>query len=119
MSYYDYESQAWTDEENSGMRKRCTYIVAVFDCAQQYGGHEEGGWWYDSGSLVRIIRVFKNDDHAYAYARRLNYKLRSRSFGPNCGKREYTSVISEGEIRAYVYEDKVPNWFPEYRPHYE
>lgn len=96
-----------------------TYIVAVYDCGQQYGGPEEGGWWYDAGSLVRQIRIFKDKQKAYAFCRRLNTKLQSRLWGPNQGKREYTSVLSEGELMASVYKDVCPEGFPDRRPHYE
>ncbi len=96
-----------------------TYVVAVYDCAQQYGGPEEGGWWYDTGSLVRLMASFRSEDAACAYARRLNNKLDSRKVGPNQGKREYTSVVSDGEYRAMVFDDYCPKGFPDRRPHYE
>ena len=99
--------------------ERKNYVLAAYDCAQRFGGHEEGGWWYDAGSLVRVLRVFKSEDAAYEYSRRLNTRLRSREFGPNAGRREYTSVLSDGEIRAIVFEDTAPKGFPESRPRYE
>ena len=95
------------------------FIVAAYDCGQRKGGSEEGGWWYDSGALVRILRTFRSEQRAYSYAQRLNHRLRSREFGPNKGKREYTSVLSEGEISAQVHENQAPAYFPERRPHYE
>ena len=99
--------------------KRAVYVVAVYDCGQQFGGREEGGWWYDAGSLVRVMRRFRSSKAAYAYSNRLNGKLKSRTWGPNEGKREYTSVLSDGEYRACVFEDTAPQGFPEKRPRYE
>ena len=106
-----------------------TYIVAVYDVVQQYGGPEEGGWWYDAGSFVRQVRQFHNEDKAVGYCRRLNDKLRSRVFGPNQGRREFTSVLSDGELRAYVREFANQReakaaaikreGFPDRKPHYE
>ena len=96
-----------------------TYIVAAYDCGQKYGGSEEGGWWYDAGHLIRIVRTFRSEQRAYSYAQRLNHRLRSREFGPNRGKREYTSVLSEGEIQAHIHENQAPAYFPERRPRYE
>jgi hypothetical protein len=29
-----------------------TYIVAVYMADKAFGGHEEGGWWYDTGRLM-------------------------------------------------------------------
>ena len=96
-----------------------TYIVAAYDCSQRYGGPEEGGWWYDSGQLVRALRIFRNEDLAYAWSRRINAKLHARNWGPNAGKHSYTSVLSEGEVQAQVCEHSVPDHFPESRPRYE
>jgi hypothetical protein len=99
--------------------QRPVYVVAVYDCGQQFGGREEGGWWYDAGSLVRVMRRFRSSKAAYAYSNRLNGKLQSRSWGPNEGKREYTSVLSDGEYRACTFENTAPAGFPERRPRYE
>lgn len=96
-----------------------SYLIAVYDCAQKYGGPEEGGWWYDAGTLVRVVKVKRTPDAAEKYASRLNDKLRSRTIGPNAGKHDYTSVLSEGELRAVVCERIVPEGFPGRRPHYE
>lgn len=96
-----------------------TYIIAVYDCAQRYGGPEEGGWWYDCGSLVRIMRTFHHEESAYAYCRKLNAKLESRVYGPNQDKVEYTSVISNGEYQARLFDDFAPKGFPDRKPHYE
>jgi len=96
-----------------------TYLVAVYDCSMCFGGREEGGWWYDGGSLVRVVMVCRTEERAYAYSRRLNRRLQSRQWGPNEGKREYTSVLSEGELRAEVWEDMVPAGYPERKPKYE
>lgn len=98
---------------------RGSYVVAVYHCEQAWGGPEEGGWWYDTGNLTRIVDTFRTDQAAYEYSRRLNNRLRSRKFGPNLGKREYTSSISTGEYRAQTFEDTAPTYFPESRPRYE
>ena len=95
------------------------FIVATYDCDQMYGGPEEGGWWYEAGSLVRIHRVYRNLDVAYQYCRRLNARLHSRAFGPNKGKPDFHSVLSEGQISAHIFDDCAPRGFPEQRPHYE
>lgn len=113
--------------------KLSTYFIAVYDVDQRYGGPEEGGWYYNRGSLVRIVKVMRamESDNAmssnnwdtfapYVYCRRLNAKLASRAFGPNQGKREFTSVLSHGELCAEVYENEIPpDHYPKVRPHYE
>jgi hypothetical protein len=96
-----------------------TYTIAVYDCRMCYGGPEEGGWWYDAGTLVRIIKTIRNENRAYAFCRRLNGKLRSRVIGPNVDKHDYSSVLSEGELLASIWVGEVPHSFPARRPHYE
>ena len=99
-----------------------TFVVAAYAVDKQFGGSEEGGWWYSSGELVRTLRVFKSEDKACAYASRLNATLwaRHQVFGPNVGKHKPSSVLSEGEwISAEVHEDAAPASYPDTRPHYE
>lgn len=96
-----------------------SHIVAVYEVDRRFGGPEEGGWWYDAGQLAKIVKVFRSEDLSRAYCRRLNARLRSRSIGPNAGRRELSSVLSEGVVCACVYEDQAPDHFPETRPRYE
>ena len=97
-----------TDEDEPRKEYRKTALVGVaaftFGMADRhYGGPEEGGWWYTTGQLVRVIHHEKNEDRAYAYARRINSRLKSRGFGPNKDRREISSVLSEGEFWAEVH----------------
>jgi hypothetical protein len=96
-----------------------TYLVAVYDESMCCGGGEEGGWWYDHGQLIRILKCFKNEDSANAYCRRLNESFGGKVIGPDVGKRDYSSVLSEGRTVATVCENTVPELYPESRPHYE
>lgn len=95
------------------------YIVSLYLEDIAYGGPEEGGWYYDCGSLVRPIRRFRSHKVAMAYTIRLNRKLRSRTWGPNEGRRDKYSVLSEGEYTAAVFRDTAPDHFPAYQPRYE
>jgi hypothetical protein len=97
---------------------RPIYIIAVYDVDRRYGGPEEGGWWYDAGTLVRVVRTMRHEQRAYDYCNRLNRKLRSRVYGPNQGKRELSSVLSDGVYEANVWECTAPAKFPESRPYY-
>ena len=96
-----------------------SFIVSVYHVDQAYGGPEEGGWWFTCGEFVRIVRVFHSSDGAWEYCGRLNHRLKSRKFGPNAGRREISSVLSEGVLEADVHEGLPPRYFPERRPHYE
>jgi hypothetical protein len=106
-------------DEQPAIPKAGSFSVAVYLVDRAYGGNEEGGWWYDCGELVRIVQTFRRKQRAYEYVRRLNRRLRSRRFGPNAGRREISSVLSEGEYQAQVCEGAVASSFPERRPYYE
>lgn len=95
---------------------RTVYIVAVYLIDRAYGGPEEGGWWYETGELVRVIRTFKNEDRAVAHATRMNDLLDATI---NKGRRDISSVLSDGRYCAEVHENLAPRGYPERRPHYE
>lgn len=38
-----------------------TVFVVVSEFVQQYGGPEEGGWYYNQPSTVEVLRVKKKD----------------------------------------------------------
>jgi hypothetical protein len=98
------------------MANKTVYIVAVYLCDRAYGGPEEGGWWYDTGELVRIIRTFKNEERAAAHATRMNSLL---NVTINKGRRDISSVLSDGKYYAEVHENLAPQHYPAVRPHYE
>lgn len=93
-----------------------TYVVAVYLADRAYGGPEEGGWWFDTGELVRAVRRFKSEERAIAYCRRLNHLL---DVTLNKGRRPKSSVISEGVFEAQLSEGEPPTRYPTERPHYE
>jgi hypothetical protein len=95
---------------------KARYLVAVYHVDLAYGGAEEGGWYFNCGSLVRIVRVFANQERAYAFCRRLNDRLHATL---NKDRRPITSVLSEGEYAAEVHENQAPDVYPDRRPHYE
>jgi hypothetical protein len=99
-----------------------TYTVAWFSTAQAYGGPEEGGWWYDTGAPLRVVRTFRNEDQAYTYCRRLNETAARLTFGPDwrdrINPREKSSVLCDSYIAAEVCEGP-PAPYPAERPHYD
>lgn len=92
------------------------YIVAVYLRDRRYGGPEEGGWWYDTGELVRPLIVTGNEGEAVRYADRLNRRL-ERTL--NKDRRPISSVLSEGCYYAEIHENVAPGHYPVQRPHYE
>jgi len=93
------------------------YIVAFYEIELVYGGPEEGGWWYERGDRVRILRRRPaSEDEAARLAQRANRLLErlQRRLPP------VSSVIYRGgRFAACVYEDAAPVHYPTQRPHYE
>jgi hypothetical protein len=96
------------------------YWVHKHAVALQYGGPEEGGWWFDVGQPTGFsMGPFTDEEAAYEQCRKLNeleYERRERE-----EKYDYTSVLSHmSDHYSYTVEDYPdPKPFPEVRPHYE
>lgn len=93
-----------------------TYVLAFYEIDRACGGPEEGGWYFDTGQLVRVFRVFKNEEKALTVAYRVNRLLHHLQRN----KRSVDSVIYDGgRHEVVVFEDFAPRFFPETRPQYE
>lgn len=84
----------------------------IHEVDREYGGPEEGGWWFDSGTVEVAIPLHDLDeDEVFTL-----YNLMLKAF-PNTGasgsvvRREGDWRITFGETRGADY--------PEVRPHYE
>ncbi len=87
--------------------------VTAYDHNRSYGGPEEGGWWYDTGSVLATIRCLNDDDVARAK------ELLKETYGPRFeGNHDIGSVICEGVLQIVV-EDEPGKDYPEVKPHYE
>lgn len=85
------------------------WSVAVYSVGRQYGGPEEGGWWYDAGSLERpgLVRGFEDYDEAEAYLKKLWDET------PDEDKRGDSRVVVRG------YTERLPEYhWPRVRPRY-
>lgn len=95
-----------------------SFRVGIYRESLAWGGPEEGGWWYDVGSLEREIGpLFGNEDAAWDYAARVEQRLNyfvNRHLPPK------HSVSSDGVLVAMVFNcDQLPEGYPESCPHYE
>ena len=79
-----------------------------------YGGHEEGGWWYDTSKFVACLG--KTIDRAAAETIRDAHAERIDEI--NEGKPSISSVLSEGE-RVIRIEYGPGENYPTFRPYYE
>ena len=94
------------------------FVVAVYERDRAYGGPEEGGWWYDTGDLVRVMSVEKTEARAYERCRRINRALEAKR--ETSGIRPLSSVAyAGGHLEAEVFENVPPEHYPAVRPHYE
>ena len=92
------------------------YIIAIYEIDRCWGGPEEGGWWYESGELRRIVATVANEEKAYDTCYRVQRIL-------NCLQRNKRPVSSMayrgGRHAAQVFRHTCPAAYPEERPHYE
>jgi hypothetical protein len=96
-----------------------TYYVHKYEERQQYGGPEEGGWWYDQRTPVQhAVYSSEDEEDATEKCRALNRAEYERREGLSV---RYSSVLSHRET-FYTYsvrEEPVAVDEPEHRPHYE
>jgi hypothetical protein len=100
-----------------------THVVAIYHVSQEYGGPEEGGWYYKAGRKARepelseLTQVFDTTREAYRYAHDVNASV---CFKWNDGQRPIWSVLPGDIIAAFVFRgDDAPTEFPEERPRWE
>lgn len=89
------------------------YYVNFYHMQQQYGGREEGGWWYVHGSPV-ATHSFALRSEAFAFAHGKGDEMVE---GLNEGRPPISSTLSNGIYGTKV-ETKVGRAYPRERPHY-
>lgn len=87
-----------THGENKGV-----LFVNVYDTYREYGGPEEGGWYYDVGHPTGESYVRRRMDSALDLARKIRAKLKADG-------------AEDVSVRV---EQHKPRKFPQGRPHYE
>jgi len=114
--------QLVTQFKEDAAQARKFYTVAIYMEDRAFGGHEEGGWYFDTAELcmepraANFLRGFDKEEDAFDYADALNQGLISQW---NEGRPEVSSVLSEGRYHAIVNEGMPAPHYPETRPHYE
>lgn len=102
-----------------------TMYLCVDELRQNYGGPEEGGWWYDSGAVLEIetVRVsFREDRSPYledgerAFLGKLAEKwAKDYAFGTHYR----SSTRPRGQDYSWRVEWELPKDWPTNRPYYE
>ena len=91
-------------------------ILAFYEIDREYGGPEEGGWYYDSGTFVRAIGVHLTDESAVRAMRRANRLLeRLQRHQPRIDSVLYTG----GRHRAFTFTGLPLERFLAERPRHE
>lgn len=96
------------------------WYVHKHEISLEYGGAEEGGWWYERGWPTGFsFGPLTDEEAAYEQARALNeleHERRKRE-----ETYEFTSVMAKmSHHYSYTVEDfATPEAYPKERPHYE
>jgi hypothetical protein len=119
-------TEARDDVEESEDDGAGLYWVALYLVDLAYGGAEEGGWWYQTGTLVvdpepysKIAgapAAFVARSDAVAYRERLEPNLATLNDGrPPIVATKSVGIYELRMTRAQL----LPMHFPQRRPHYE
>lgn len=86
------------------------WFVAVYAVSREYGGAEEGGWYFDAGELVKEVEVATEDE-----AEELRERLRDEY--PDTGKS--SSVLGGEDYRISIDTEPHEKLYPAETPRYE
>jgi len=93
------------------------WFVNVYSMDREFGGPEEGGWWYDTGRFLKS-RPCRTRREAHKLVDRWNRYLDAVYNNPRGCRADLSSVCCEGRLGAQI--QRKPGFdFPEVRPHYE
>ncbi len=89
--------------------------INIYELDQHYGGPEEGGWWYDSGTPVYTMALPEGteEDAALAAVDALREVYRYE------GRLTKSRYPHDGYDYSVVLEDEPAKAYPESRPYYE
>ena len=87
------------------------YWVEVYEDDRAFGGHEEGGWWYDVSDRIISVPV-----STLSLARELLADLKSRYTNE---RYDIDSILCAGIYRHVISPEQGPEHEPEKRPFYE
>lgn len=107
------ESDVSIDPEVYPGRLETIRYVNAYDVDRAFGGHEEGGWWYDTQEPISSVKV-RNVDQAIDAVDWLDEQWRDY-FDDG---RDISSVLHTGSLLITV-EEHYAEYQPKERPHYE
>lgn len=87
--------------------------INAYELGRNFGGHEEGGWYYDSGEPVFAAQISNVEEMEEAL--KLIYLIWAESVQIDP---PYTSVLGGCDIRIRL-EQEIGSYWPENAPRYE
>jgi hypothetical protein len=104
---------------NNKKRANSYWTAAVYLVDRVYGGHEEGGWWYNTSELVTDRHVpLPSYHHTNKEACIAANKMQLWCLQENDDRPSINSVLSEGIYEALVHRNSLPPYLPRKRPYY-
>ena len=91
------------------------YYVNEYQVGKEYGGPEEGSWWYDKGTFVKCHLMTPY----YVDASEKSLALRHYVLELNAGKHKPDSVLNKCDWTEIRIEEQPGKSFPERIPTYE
>jgi hypothetical protein len=88
-------------------------FVVIWFNTREYGGPEEGGWWFDTGES-REVYTCHTESEVEVHQKQAEETVAKR----NEGRRPIDSVVSTGRYSVTV-EDEKPESYLAVTPHYE
>ena len=95
------------------MAKKSKVYVNVYLVDRQCGGHEEGGWYYNTYEPI--------ESHGFFSRRKADLKkveLEAQARDDNSDRPPIWSVRSDGVYEVHL-EDHIAEYSPKYKPTYE
>lgn len=89
-----------------------TQYVNIYEVDREYGGPEEGGWWFTSGTLVHSEELVGTHEAREARLAALESEY---PYSGDSGLVNYDG----GDFHIYVEDAPGASYFPEERPRYE
>ena len=94
---------------------KVTVYVATYEMTRCYGGSEEGGWWYNAGTLVNVVKVRGYKGQVMAKAGRVVDRMRQE--WPTTNRRD--SVLGGEDYSTWIERSEPAEFFPTERPYYD
>ncbi len=88
--------------------------INLYEIDRRYGGPEEGGWWFDTGTPIQTLGKFRRNGNRFQDKLNLADKIAADM---NYGRYPLSSVLSDGVVRVFIEPHKPIPW-PERMPHY-